>query len=218
MLTRLSMTERREQLVACALRLAYRSGIGAVTVRAVADEAGVSFGIVHYCFESKDELVTAMIERTIAEQLDAFIGDDQEQGIPVPEVTDADEPRGAEALRELLLGTLNTVLRKVIDYPERWMLLVESTQLSLRAEPGSPAAGVARRQNELAEQFGAGYLRAVGAQTAMGWGDRERTVVRGAIQMVLGLIQWWLADGDDDSAARSVELLADWVVDQATPA
>ncbi|WP_100423220.1 TetR/AcrR family transcriptional regulator [Sediminihabitans luteus] len=52
--------ERRTQLIDAALRLAARDGVEAVTVRGVAQEAGVSLGVVHYCFADKDALLQAM--------------------------------------------------------------------------------------------------------------------------------------------------------------
>lgn len=54
------MADRRDQLIAAALTIAAREGIEAATVRAVAVEAGVSAGVVHYCFQDKNELLTCM--------------------------------------------------------------------------------------------------------------------------------------------------------------
>ena len=54
---RLPILERRAQLVRAALVVATRDGFEAATVRAIAAEAGVSLGVVHYCFEDKDELL-----------------------------------------------------------------------------------------------------------------------------------------------------------------
>ena len=59
-MNRMPVAERREQLVEAALTVASRDGIEAATVRAVAAEAGVSLGVVHYCFQDKDELLRAM--------------------------------------------------------------------------------------------------------------------------------------------------------------
>ena len=62
-MNRLPVAERREQLIEAALAVASRDGIDAATVRAVAAEAGVSLGVVHYCFQDKDELLRAMAAR-----------------------------------------------------------------------------------------------------------------------------------------------------------
>src|SRR5690606_8553771 len=59
-MNRMSVEERRAQLVDAAMTIAVREGVEAVTIRGVAAEAGVSLGVVHYCFEDKDELLQAM--------------------------------------------------------------------------------------------------------------------------------------------------------------
>ena len=48
---------RRAELAEALWRVVIREGIGGVTIRSVADEAGWSRGIVEHYFESKDELV-----------------------------------------------------------------------------------------------------------------------------------------------------------------
>jgi DNA-binding transcriptional regulator YbjK len=53
---RLSEDVRRAQLVESALIVAERGGVDSVTSRAVAKEAGVSLGLLHFRFESMDEL------------------------------------------------------------------------------------------------------------------------------------------------------------------
>src|SRR5659263_751431 len=55
------------------LRVGCRDGIDAATVRAVAAEASVSLGVVHYCFLDKDELLRA-VAAAITEQNVASIG------------------------------------------------------------------------------------------------------------------------------------------------
>ncbi|MBD8079096.1 TetR/AcrR family transcriptional regulator [Cellulosimicrobium arenosum] len=59
-MNRMSVEDRRAQLVDAAMTVAVREGVEAVTIRGVAAEAGVSLGVVHYCFEDKDELLQAM--------------------------------------------------------------------------------------------------------------------------------------------------------------
>lgn len=57
---------RREQLVNAAYAVALRSGIGGVTLRAVAEEAGVSHGLLVFHFERKDEVIGALLDRVLA--------------------------------------------------------------------------------------------------------------------------------------------------------
>ncbi len=49
--------QRREQLAQALWRIAERDGMAAATVRRVADEAGVSVGMVQHYFSTKDEML-----------------------------------------------------------------------------------------------------------------------------------------------------------------
>ncbi|MEV2277088.1 TetR/AcrR family transcriptional regulator [Nocardiopsis sp. NPDC049922] len=59
----MSETQRREQILDAVGRLLGREGLHAVTMRAVAAEAGVSLRLVQYYGESKERLLTAALER-----------------------------------------------------------------------------------------------------------------------------------------------------------
>ena len=52
----------RERLMVAAVQVALHEGISAMTLDAVAKEAGVSKGGLLYHFSSKDELIAAMLE------------------------------------------------------------------------------------------------------------------------------------------------------------
>ena len=58
---------RSRQLVAAARRVLIRDGVGRLTMRAVAAEAGVLLGTVTYVFPSKEMLLRAVIEDVTAE-------------------------------------------------------------------------------------------------------------------------------------------------------
>lgn len=51
----------RERIVAAANRLFYREGIRAVSVDAVAEEAGITKRSLYYHFKIKDELIEAYL-------------------------------------------------------------------------------------------------------------------------------------------------------------
>ena len=76
------VSEQRQQVTArlmdAAERLLYDVGYAGVTTRAVAEEAGVKHGLVHYYFGSMDELLTQTLERFVdqlAEALEALYDD-----------------------------------------------------------------------------------------------------------------------------------------------
>lgn len=55
----------REKVLACAEQLVQRNGAKALTLDAVAREAGITKGGLQYCFGSKDDLIAALIDRWI---------------------------------------------------------------------------------------------------------------------------------------------------------
>lgn len=70
------------ELLDAAIRVLTRDGLGALTLDAVAREAGVSKGGLTHHFATKDALVTAMLEhfaQRLLRELDRFAADDPEQ-------------------------------------------------------------------------------------------------------------------------------------------
>jgi AcrR family transcriptional regulator len=199
--------DRRAQLVNCALALADRGGMGAVTVRGVAEEARVSLGVVHYCFDDKEQLVAAMIEKVIAEQLDALLAT----------VPTEDLGTGRGALQASIQEAVTAVWSRVAEFPNRWLLMIESMLFSLRQPTESASAGQAMMQHTIAEKYGHTYLAEIGDRCQMQWEWPERDLVRSALQMLFGTVQWWLVDRDDEAARRSLALLAGWMADCARP-
>ncbi|MFT8736280.1 MAG: TetR/AcrR family transcriptional regulator [Zymomonas mobilis] len=56
----------RERVLKCAEQLVQRAGASAMTLDAVAKEAGITKGGLQYCFGSKEDLITALIDRWIS--------------------------------------------------------------------------------------------------------------------------------------------------------
>lgn len=72
-------TDAREALLEATGKLVARSGAGAVSLRRIAEEAGVSAAMVHYYFGDKEGLYDAMLDRTfsrlVARVREAVAGD-----------------------------------------------------------------------------------------------------------------------------------------------
>lgn len=66
----LNRDARREVIVLAAMRVALRGGLGAMTVRQIAAEAGVAAGQLHHHFTSTGELKAHTFVRLIREMLD----------------------------------------------------------------------------------------------------------------------------------------------------
>ena len=68
--------DTRNRLIDAALVVVARDGLGEANVKAIAREAGVTAGLLHYHFANKDELLFSAVERAGAEYvaaLDALI-------------------------------------------------------------------------------------------------------------------------------------------------
>jgi len=89
-MARLTPKERRRAILDATLAVARREGLGATTVRHVADEMGTSSGLIHHYFDSMDDVLAAAFElaasgdlerartsisaeSTATAQLDAFV-------------------------------------------------------------------------------------------------------------------------------------------------
>lgn len=57
--------EREEQIVAATLRALRTTGVAGLTLRAVATEAGVALGTLHYVFPTKEQLLRSVINTVI---------------------------------------------------------------------------------------------------------------------------------------------------------
>jgi AcrR family transcriptional regulator len=62
--------ERREQVVDAAFRVIARDGLGGTSMRAVAQEAGCTIGLINHWFSSRDDLVEATFDRAIQGELE----------------------------------------------------------------------------------------------------------------------------------------------------
>jgi AcrR family transcriptional regulator len=69
--TRIDADARRGQIVAAARTATLKLGLHDVRVSDVAAELGVSTGLIHYHFDTKDELIAEMLRRTANEEVGA---------------------------------------------------------------------------------------------------------------------------------------------------
>ncbi|MEV3966810.1 TetR/AcrR family transcriptional regulator [Streptomyces sp. NPDC050698] len=129
-MARLPSAERRRQLTEAAIRAMARDGVSRTTTRSIAAEAGVSLSVVHYCFDSKQQLIESVIT-TIT-------------GHYVAVVTQALRPRAT--LEETVRAGFQAYWDHVRAHPDEHMLTYELTQYALRT-PGFEH--LARRQYEL---------------------------------------------------------------------
>lgn len=85
-MARMTPDERRDAIVAAALRVALRKGLGATTVRDVAAEMGTSSGLIHHYFDSMDDVLAAAFDRAAGQDLEAVERAMEVQETPVGRV------------------------------------------------------------------------------------------------------------------------------------
>ena len=66
--------ERREQIVEALFKCLAEKGHESVTVKDIAKKAGLHYGVIHYYFESKDDIVSAMSVSIVAKYGRLMIG------------------------------------------------------------------------------------------------------------------------------------------------
>jgi len=104
-----ALSEARTALLEAASRLFAAHGADAVSLRRVAEEAGVTPAMVHYYFGGKEGLYDALLERAFARVLDrvrAVIDVAPDEKADASDASDPSEPsERLAALLEVLVGT-----------------------------------------------------------------------------------------------------------------
>jgi len=145
MTTRLTAGARREQLLDATKAIVARRGFHAVSIEAVAREAGITRPIVYGHFADLAGLLEALVIRETAralEQLAAVLPTDLTEGDP----------------SELLVAALRGYLEVVAGDPETWRLVLmpqEGAPASLQEQVGRGRAAVIA---QLADAVGPGLV------------------------------------------------------------
>lgn len=185
--------ERRGQLVVAARAVLCRDGVPGTTLRAVAAEANVPLGTLHYVFPSKELLLTAVLEDVREEVSAVFEAAETGAGLE-------------HALRD---GLGRYWAQLVVDEAPLALMRHELFVHALRT-PGLER--LARWQIE-------GYTRIVAewCQEAAGGAGEVCAVpfdllARALVGGVLGLVLHYLSDGDRDRSSRDLQALSEMLV------
>jgi AcrR family transcriptional regulator len=187
----MSAEDRREQLVAAAIRVMTRDGVVKATTRAIAAEAGMPLGVFHYAFRSKAELM-AVVTRTIAQQSKTEIDAATLSG------TDA-EPY------ELVLAGLCAYFDHVVSHSDAHLVTYELTTTALR---DTELEDVAKRQYDYYLEENEQLLAAVAELMGFEFTEPIPVVSRYVFSVMDGLALNWLARGDEEQARKVIELTA----------
>lgn len=139
--------ERRERILGATLSVIARSGIGAVTHRSVAEEAGVPLGSLTYWFGTKDDLLREALRRFVAEEADRL------KGIADLLGADADPADVAERYATVL---------ETNNGPEQ----IAQFELYLEAARNPALRDIARESFRAYEEVAVAALRAAGVEDA----------------------------------------------------
>ncbi|WP_336087180.1 TetR/AcrR family transcriptional regulator [Nocardia sp. SSK8] len=200
MSSRLSVEERRAHLIEAAIGLAEKKGVAGVTTRDVAQAAGVSLGVVHYCFENKDALMTELVKALSIELRDSV---DAEESVW------EDVGTGKEALQKLVRRALELMWRNIEATPERQLLTYETTTYSLREGEATPAKiAIARDQYGFNDSTVADVLDHCREATETTWDTAVTELSRFSLAVIDGIVLRWLVDDDSESVQTQLDLLA----------
>jgi AcrR family transcriptional regulator len=195
---RLPVAQRREQLVEAAIAVASREGIDAATVRAVAAEAGVSLGVVHYVFQDKDELLDAMAHQITRQNLSQSLLEMPERGEPATIVT--------AALDMLWDGISATRGSQLLSY--------ELTTYSMRHPE---VRQVSVNQYAISHEAARHFLQAMARAATIEWTLPDELMTRLVVMMTDGIVLSWLADGDDEAARTMLQVFAEFLASHTRP-
>lgn len=183
--THLPVEQRRAQLVAAAMRVMQREGAWSLTTRAVAREAGVPLGAVHYAFGAKAELVRAVFQAD-RDRATALLRRAVEAGGTPTEV-----------LTRALVGYADSVIAD----PGAEIVLQELTMMGGRDEDLRAAA------RESTEQYRADaldLLHRVAEASGGTWSGDVEVLAESVLGLLFGASVNWLCTGDDALFRRCV--------------
>ncbi|WEO77677.1 TetR family transcriptional regulator [Cryobacterium sp. SO2] len=193
-MARLPLADRRAALISAAVRVIARSGLAAATTRAIVAEAGMPLGSFHYVFDSRDDLITAVIETVTHAELEAALS-----ALPA-----AGQP-GTD-LSGILRHGLDRYLDLLVADPQREQALLELSLYAMRQNTPSPeTTGQYRAYYAAAERSLTLAADACGAQ----WSVPLPRAARLLVTLTDGITSTWLADRDTAAARDTIVFAAD---------
>ena len=185
--------ERRAQLVVAARAVLCRDGVVGTTLRAVAAEAGVPLGTLHYVFPTKEQLITAVVEDIRDEVSAVFQSAEIDAGLE-------------HAIRH---GVENYWQRLVVSQPELALMRHEVFVYALRT-PSLERLG--RWQIEGYARIVAEWCEAAAANAGETCAVPFETLGRVLVGSVIGIVLHYLSDHDPDRSGRDLQATMEMLV------
>ncbi|MCF8589880.1 TetR family transcriptional regulator [Gordonia sp. HY285] len=192
-MARLSLEERREAAIAATLRVIAADGVEAATTRRIATEANMGQSSIFYAFASRDELLAAVVEHGVAQELDSM-----NEWLE----TLADAPVGDTPMEDLVRAGLLAFAENAITEPARQQVLI-GLALYARRTPGL---------EYLAERLYDGYYdvaaRVLDESARIGgrsWSQPTAELAPTVIALSDGITLCWLGTGSRERVNAVVE-------------
>ena len=196
---KLPVTERRAQIVEAAVAVALREGIDGMTTRRVAHEAGVSVGVLHYCFGTREALLRKAITQLV-----------QDTSRSITEVL-----AGGGDLRSCLSRTIEAFCASVEADPQRHLLTYETATWAVR---NPDFADLGAWQYDCYYRATEAFFRELADVAGIRWSLPMNTLVRLMVGLNEGVTLAWLQDRDGARARTTYAAFMDMLVDLAVPA
>ncbi len=196
-MARIAVEDRRQLLIDAAWRVLARDGLANLTTRSVAAEAQMPQGAFHYCFSSKEELLTTLVSGAVDELA-------ERSAHPVA-------PVDAE-LHTILRETIYALWQRIVDPPGKQLALYELTVYAVRSGATDLPTDQYRGYFGAATQL----LDAVANAAEINWTVPTDTLARLIVSVIDGVGLTWLTDHDDEAARRVLDLLVNQLHASAT--
>jgi AcrR family transcriptional regulator len=195
---RVSVDQRRHDLVEAAFRVMSQTGIGQATTRAICAEAGVHQSVFHYSFNSKKELLQELVRVVVTGMTDAALL-----------VSQVDSEAGSS-----IRAAFRALWEQVKAHPDRQLVAYELTTYVMR-DP--ELADLAKWQYEQYFKQAERFATAIEDSAGVEWSLPTSTVSRMIATAIDGLVLGWLADRDDTSAEAALDEFATFFAGLAKP-
>lgn len=205
---RIPAEQRRRELTAVAHTVMARDGAFGLTTRAVAKEAGVPHGSVHYAFHSKDELIRAVVRDDIDRSTAAF----RRFATPEANTPEANTPEHAASPAEQAVspeGILHAAFASYADnlIGDPWEEAAQQ-ELALMCARDEQLRVIMQESNASYRELIGSILDYLSTATGKTWAQPADMLAENILGALFGTAQLWLIDRDDDTLYASLATLA----------
>ena len=214
---RIPAEQRRRELTAVAHTVMARDGAFGLTTRAVAKEAGVPHGSVHYAFHSKDELIRAVVRDDIDRSTAAFrrFAAPEQANTPEHATSPPEQATGsaaAPAQTEQVVspeGILHAAFASYADnlIGDPWEEAAQQ-ELALMCARDEQLRVIMQESNASYRELIGSILDYLAAATGKTWAQPADMLAENILGALFGTAQLWLIDRDDATLYASLATLA----------